>query len=367
MAERPDYYAVLGVPRDAETLRIKQAYRRLAARYHPDRHGGARDATGRFQALVEAYSVLGDAERRRAYDEGQAIDAVRIEPGTPLEELFGRMVDQLFGVRSRRAVDGRDVRYRLDVDLAEVAHGCARTLRLPREVPCGACDGRGFPLESLPEICERCGGRGEIQRRRVLRSTLENCPDCEGRGFHLVTACVRCEGSGTRVHREPLTIDVPAGVEDGRRLVVRGGGQPGRNGGRDGDCLVTVRVRPHPALERRGSDVLLERPVSVFEATAGGWLDVPTVDGEQRLKLPVGIEDGAVLRMQGRGLADSRGERGDQLVTIRVEMPQDLDEDIREALRRLGMKAGRGPFPKTRRFEAEALVRRVAPETSDDG
>ncbi|MCB9727552.1 MAG: DnaJ domain-containing protein [Deltaproteobacteria bacterium] len=351
--ERPDYYAVLGVPRGADALTIRRAYRQLAASYHPDRHpGGSPLATVRFQRVVEAFGILGDPERRERYDAGQAIDAPKVEEGTALAELFGSVVDQLFGVKARSLQPGPDVLYRLDLEFAEAALGTRRELSLPRPDPCARCDGRGFPLEHLPEICPRCAGRGEIQRRRGLRSAVEACPDCDGRGHLVVVACEACEGRGRVEVRRPLRIDVPPGVADGAELLIRGAGGAGRHGGPPGDCIVRLTVRPHPLLRRRGMDVLLERPVRVFDAMAGGWLDVPTLEGPRRLRLAPNTGDGAVLRMSGLGVAATGGARGDQLVTIRLEWPTGLSAEQAAALEALARQSGPETFPRTARFEA---------------
>lgn len=353
-SERPDYYAALGVPKTAPQPVIKAAYRRLVGLHHPDRHPGDPKATTRLQILVQAYQVLGDPAARSAYDAGRLLDVPPIEPGTPVEELLGRVVDQLFGVRPNLPLDGRDISYRVSLQLAEVARGCRRTLELPEEVPCGRCDGRGFPLEHLPQTCERCAGAGELQRRRALRSVLEDCPDCAGRGYIVATPCKDCGGAGLVEQRRRLVIDVPAGVNDGERLLVRGAGGPGRHGGKAGDCYVVIDTEPHPTLHRDGTDVRLERPVNVFDAIAGSWISVPTVEGQRRVHLPPGTRDGTVLRMKelGIGPRNSGGARGDQLVTVRVEMPSSLDEAQAVEIRQVAGRLPEATFSATAAFEA---------------
>lgn len=368
MAERPDYYAVLGVPRGADALTIRQAYRQLAASYHPDRHpDGSPLATVRFQRVVEAFGVLGEPTKRIAYDAGQAIDAPRIEEGKPLAELFGAVVDQLFGVKGRRVERGADVLYRLELSLSEAAVGVRRELSLPRPEPCAVCEGRGFPMEHLPEICERCAGRGEIQVRRGLRSVLEACADCDGRGHIPVVTCAACSGRGLRDVRRAVQIDVPPGVADGAELLVRGAGGAGRFGGEPGDCLLRVSVRPHPWLRRSGSDVVLERPVRIYDAIAGGWLSVPTLEGACRLRMVADTRDGAVLRMAGLGMGKPGGGRGDQLVTVRVEWPAGLGDDARAALSALAEAAGPDTFPRTARFDGATAEQAAERLESDDG
>ncbi|MEZ4265150.1 MAG: DnaJ C-terminal domain-containing protein [Myxococcota bacterium] len=366
LGERPDYYAVLGVPRAADALTIRQAYRRLAATYHPDRHPeGSPLATARFQRVVEAFGVLGEPARRAAYDDGQAIEAPRVEEGRPLAELFGAVVDQLFGVKERVVQRGADVLYRLEISLAEAAVGVRRELSLPMTEACDVCEGRGFPLEHLPEICARCAGRGEVQTRRALRSVIEVCGDCAGRGHIPVVTCAACAGGGQRQVRRALRIDVPAGVAEGAELLIRGAGGSGRFGGEPGNCIVRVAVRPHPFLKRVGNDVVVERPVRVFDAISGGWLMVPSLEGRRRLRLPADTRDGAVFRMTGLGVATPGGGRGDQLVTVRIEWPVGLSEHERAALSALAEAAGPDTFPRTAGFDAS--IDAPEPDGTEEG
>ncbi len=353
-----DYYAVLGVARDASDLEVKQAFRGLASRWHPDRHPEDEGATERFQTLVRAWEILGHRDRRSAYDAGQAVvEGPRIEAGTALQELFGGLVDGLFGVRDRRPRPGRDRRYELRLGLREVARGTRRELSLPHEEPCSACEGRGFPLSSLPHVCARCGGSGEVQRRPTLRSTLEACEDCDGRGFRFTEACGVCKGTGEQTVRRKVDVVVPVGVVDGQELRMRGAGEPGSHGGEPGDLWIRVSVEPHPVLRRQGDDVLLRRPVPLLRALLGGWIEVPTVDGGRRVRLPAGVADGEVLRMEGLGIERPDGRRGDQLVTLSLEAPHAVDGSLREGLESALAAAAEGTFPRSERFEAEHTPR----------
>ncbi|MEC9070900.1 MAG: DnaJ C-terminal domain-containing protein, partial [Myxococcota bacterium] len=218
--------------------------------------------------------------------------------------------------------------------------------------PCSFCDGRGFSLDHLPEICERCGGPGIVQRRRMLRSRLESCSTCEGRGFRVEEACVHCQGSGTGTGTRNIAIDIPPGVNSGRRLKVRGLGEPGRNDGPPGDCIVVLSVSEHAHLTRKGLDVVIKRPVTLFQALLGGWIRVPSLEGVVRLQLPSGTESGARLKMAGKGVMTPEGERGDQIVTIHVESPSDLSPEIAEALSHIAQDIDPETFPQTRVFEA---------------
>jgi len=352
LAERPDYYAVLGVDRDTSQVAIRAAYRRLVLSHHPDRHPGDPAATTRLKHLVQAYETLSDEALRSAYDSGSPTGHP-IEPGAPWEELLGRVVDAVVGPKDARPIAGRDHQYRLALTTPEAARGCTRPLDLPWPEICEACEGRGFPLEVFPTVCERCQGAGCLEQRRMLRRVLDRCETCEGRGYLVVEPCAACEGARSREARKVVNIDVPAGVSSGDKLVVRGAGEPGTQGGQDGDCFVVVVVEPHPVLSVSGRDVLMRRPVTALQVLAGEWITVPTVDGPRRLRLPVGAQDGAVLRMPGLGVGASDESHGDQLVTLEVEHPSAVDETGREALEHLAAHLGPEAFPRTARFDLE--------------
>ena len=365
MADRADYYAALGVERDADSLQIKQAYRRLANEHHPDRHPDDEDATRRFQSLVEAYRVLGDPENRSSYDEGLGLASIRVEPGAPLEELVGGVVDQLFGIKERAPIRGRDRRYNLTLELAEAALGCRKGLSLPSDKPCSRCEGRGFSLSHIPEICLRCGGLGEVQRRQLLRSQIEECPDCSGRGFQMDEACPDCQGSGLDHGTRIVEVDVPSGVESGARLKVRGAGEAGRAGGEPGDCIIVLTVRDHGSLRRQGLDIETERPVTLLQATLGAWVEVPSLEGVAKVQVPAGSVDGARLKLSGLGVRGSDGARGDQIVTLTVESPQGLSPEQEAALQSLASQLGLGPFPRTQAYETS--LSRVDGSESEEG
>jgi len=348
--EIPDYYAVLCVPRDADAVTVRRAYRDLAARHHPDRHPGDDGATARFKALVEAYSVVGDAERRRAYDAGLAA-GIPTEARGGVTELVGGIVDRLFGVKERRPRDGRNRRYRLTVSFRDAMLGTPQSLRLPAERTCDTCYGRGFPLGSLPTVCGRCAGSGAVQGRPFLRSVIDPCGSCDGRGYIMSAVCEGCGGEGLVTVDEEVTVQLPAGTSDGDRLRVRGAGEPGRHGGADGDLLVDVTVEPHRVLERDGDDIVVTRPVPVTRAILGGVLDVPTLDGPRSIRLPAGSEDGTVLRMAGFGVPRPDGERGDQRVTLRLELPQALSPEARAAFTTAAAALDPSAYPGSRRFE----------------
>ena len=350
MADRPDYYALLGVTRADSELAIRAAYRRLVLKHHPDRNPGDPESSARLRHLVEAYEVLGEPTARARYDSGhRSPPAAEV---TPFEELLGRVVDAFVSVRDERRMAGRDHQYRMTLSFAEAARGVSKVLELPHKVRCSSCEGRGFPLEVLPLVCEGCQGAGALESRKSLRRVIERCEACNGQGYIIEQSCTQCAGEGLQEVRRSVTIDVPAGVTSASRLVVKGAGQPGTGGGASGDCFVLVTIEPHPVLMRSGRDVVMSRPVTVLQALTGAWLTVPTVDGVRRLRLPANSANESILRMVGLGIGSPAGERGDQLVTIEIEYPADMSEELKEALTLLEQGSGEEVFPLTRRFEA---------------
>ncbi|MFT7580597.1 MAG: molecular chaperone DnaJ [Myxococcota bacterium] len=336
----PDYYAVLGVDRDAGADAIRVAYRALARRFHPDRNLDDPASTGHFKTLTEAYSVLGDTTRRGAYDAGAIPEALTFEPGGSIAEAVGSLVDKLFGVRDERPRDGRNRRYRLTVGFVDAMNGTSQTIELPSDRACGVCDGRGFPPGTIPAICERCGGAGELVTRPFLRAARGACEPCEGRGFVTDATCGGCNGTGSDGATRTLTIAVPAGSDDGQTLRIRGAGERGRHGGRDGDCLVAVTVTPDARLTRDGDDVVCAVPVTVFEAILGAEIPVPTLKGSRGIRLPPGTLDQTVLRMAGFGVLPTH----DQRVTVHVVMPNSLAPTEHAQLTALATSAGLVPF-----------------------
>jgi molecular chaperone DnaJ len=348
----PDYYAALGVARDAEIDAIRSAYRRLALSHHPDRHKEDPDATARFQQIAEAYSVLSDAEKRKKHDTGQPVKVIPMEPGTSVQEFLGGLVDSLFGVKQKVKEKGRDRKYNLEVSLAEVAMGASRVLSLPEDCECPGCMGRGFPEGTVPEFCDRCGGSGALQRRKTIRSVIEACPDCSGRGYCITQPCSICHASGYVETQRQVTIDIPKGVKDGMRLLVRGAGQPGLHGGLQGDLFVHIDLKAHGCLIRQGADIILTRPVTLFDALIGAKIEVPTLTGPVKINLPPGTTDGTVLRMNGYGIGSpDTDKRGDQLVTLRIEIPRNLSEKDRGVLKKISGQIDRRAFPETLAFE----------------
>lgn len=356
-----DFYAILGVADDASPADIKQAYRALARKYHPDRNPGDETATDRFKDAAEAYRVLGDVDLRAQYDAYRSGGNGGGSHGIPhaATEATGDVLDDLFGtsrekqrreknqqrVRRERTPPpappprrepterGDDLRYDLEIDFEESVQGTEHVIYVPGEAACRSCRGTGAAPGSAPVLCSRCNGRGAVREQQGFFDTTRRCSDCGGSGKLAARSCGACEGSGVEIAERPVTVDVPPGVTTGTRLRVRGVGRSGGGGGPTGDLIVVVTVRPHPFFERDGADLLVEVPVSMTTAALGGQIEIPTLDGPMRMRLPPGSQNGRMFRLQGKGLPrpDGRGV-GDQRVRIAVQTPEQMTDAMRELL-----------------------------------
>lgn len=343
-----DYYAILGVSKDASREEIKKAYKKLAKKYHPDVNKEP-EAEQKFKDVNEAAAVLGDEEKRRQYDSvghdaftqgarsgggfsgfdfsGFGAD---MDFGDIFESFFGGGFGDMFGRRRR----GADLRYDLDLTLKEAAEGVSKSIRVRKKSTCGACGGTGG---EKTEQCGTCRGQGRVRQMQrtpfgVFQTTTA-CPECRGQGIRIVTPCGQCGGDGVVVETRELNVDIPAGVEEGSRLRVPGEGEAGPRG--NGDLYVFISVKQHPLFERQGRDLLLEAPITFFQAVFGDEIQVPTLDGKAKLKIPAGTQSGTTFRLRGKGIPSLHGGgRGDELVTVQVETPKKLTKKQREALER---------------------------------
>lgn len=356
---RRDYYAVLGIPRTAGPEEVKKAFRSLALRWHPDRNPGDVEAERRFREVAEAWDVLGDPEKRARYDRMGPLFTPDGKPPRP-EDLNEILLDALGGLLGRRRPGerGEDIRYTLKLTLEEAARGVERSVRIQRTVTCRDCAGAGASTEGRSP-CEECKGTGKSATRRFLRN---DCPHCAGRGYRSSRPCARCAGEGRTVSDEQLKIKVPAGVATGQKLKLRGKGDdgPGVSGttGPPGDLLVIVDVEDHALFRRRGNDLLCEVPVTFVEAALGAEVEVPTLDGSTRLRIPAGTPSGKAFRLPGRGLPSPEGSaRGDLHARLVVEVPAALDGEARAALEEFARRAGAAAHPRKRAW-AEALRER---------
>jgi molecular chaperone DnaJ len=348
MNGKRDYYEVLGVPRTTSEQELKSAYRKLALQYHPDRNPGSTDqATEKFKEITEAYSVLADPQKRAAYDRyGHAAvsGSGGFQPDSSIfadfEDIFGDFFGfgDLFGAgRRARAQRGVDLRYDLEVSFEEAAFGLETKIKIPRSETCPNCRGSGARKGSSPVACAACGGRGQIRTQQGFFTFSRSCPQCRGQGQVIRDPCPECHGEGRVRQEKVLSLKIPAGVDDGTRLRVSGEGEAGSRGGPPGDLYVVLRVREHPFFERRGNDLYSTIPVSVSQAALGAEFRVPTLRGEERLRLPAGTQPGSVFRLRGKGVPSLDGrETGDLYVTIQVVIPTHLTREQRRLIEMLG-------------------------------
>jgi molecular chaperone DnaJ len=353
-----DYYEILGVERGATKDQIKEAYRKLALQFHPDRNKSP-EAEGKFKEISEAYAVLSDDEKRGQYDafgrEGvyQRYSQEDIFRGVDFGEFFRGMgfggfgFDDIFsqffggGGRGRQPERGEDLTYHLQVNLEGLVHDSNREIEVPRSEVCPTCDGSGAKPGTSPRTCGTCGGTGQVQKvqsagfARLVRITA--CNRCGGRGYLVDSPCKDCSGRGTIEKTRRIQIMIPAGVEDGHTLRLRGEGNAGENGTPPGDLYVVVNVAQHRLFARQDSDIYLETKIGVVQAMLGTELTVPTLHGDVRLTVPHGTQPGAVFRIKGKGLPNyGRGGTGDEYVKVNVEVPKNLSESQKELLRKLG-------------------------------
>jgi molecular chaperone DnaJ len=345
-----DLYSILGVPRSATADEIKKAYRKLARKYHPDVNPGNKDAEERFKNISRAHDVLSDPEKRKLYDEfgmeglQAGFDATKareyaawqgragkggfddlasrggFESYGTFEDLFG----DILGTRKQGPTPGADAEYDIQIGLLDALRGLTTTISLERSEPCATCAGTGQQRGAATTACPECGGKGQIRAGRGPLAFGRACPRCGGRGQIGMTPCSPCAGSGQQKRSERLSVRIPPGVDNGSRVRVAGKGGAGWGGGPPGDLFLVVRVTPHPLLERQAADLYLNLPVTVGEATIGAQINVPTPDGEVRVKVPPGTQSGSLLRVRGHGapvLGQKR--RGDLYLRLMVQVPGD--------------------------------------------
>ncbi|KIP98562.1 MULTISPECIES: molecular chaperone DnaJ [Pseudomonas] len=340
-----DYYEVLGVERGASEAELKKAYRRLAMKHHPDRNPGDKAAEDAFKEANEAYEVLSDAGKRSAYDQyGHAGVDPQMGGGggfgggsANFSDIFGDVFSDFFGGQrgGQRggAQRGSDLRYTLELDLEEAVRGTTVTIRVPTLVNCKVCEGSGAKKGTTPVTCTTCGGIGQVRMQQGFFSVQQTCPRCHGSGKMITDPCGSCHGHGRVEEHKTLSVKVPAGVDTGDRIRLSGEGEAGTMGGPAGDLYVVVNVREHAIFQRDGKHLYCEVPISFADAALGGELEVPTLDGRVKLKIPEGTQTGKLFRLRGKGVAPVRGGgAGDLMCKVAVETPVNLDRRQRELL-----------------------------------
>ncbi|MDG4596730.1 MAG: molecular chaperone DnaJ [Candidatus Contendobacter sp.] len=350
MAKR-DYYEILNVARNASEAEIKQAYRRLAMKHHPDRNPGDQVAEEKFKEAKEAYEALSDARKRAAYDQfGHAgVDGSAgggFGGPADLGDLFGGVFRDIFGGGMRggaQSYRGADLRYPLDLTLEEAVFGTTAKIRVPTLVTCATCTGTGAKPGTKPTTCPTCRGVGQVRMQQGFFSIQQTCPRCQGRGTIIPEPCETCRGVGRVEEQKTLSVKVPAGVDNGDRIRLAGEGEAGEHGGPPGDLYVQIQVKPHPIFSREDSDLYCEVPIGFTTAALGGDLEVPTLDGRLSLKIPPETQTSKVFRIRGKGVKPVRGgPTGDLLCRVVVETPVNLTREQKELLQQFAdtMEAG---------------------------
>ncbi len=345
MAKR-DFYDILGVNRDASDEEIKKAYRKLAMRHHPDRNPDNPKAEGQFKEAKEAYEILSDPQQRAAYDQyGHA----GVDPqsgmggGGPggFSDSFGGIFDEIFG--GARGGGGRsniyrgaDLRYNLEITLEQAAFGTETKIRIPTMEVCAACQGSGAKAGTQPKTCPTCQGSGQVRLQQGFFSIQQTCPKCHGTGRFVADPCAPCHGAGRVKQHKTLAVKIPAGVDEGDRIRLSGEGEHGVNGGPSGDLYVQIHLKAHPVFQREQSDLHCEMPISFTTAALGGEIDIPTLDGAAKVRIPPETQSGKVFRLRGKGIKSVRSHaHGDLMCHVVVETPVHLTDRQKELLREL--------------------------------
>ena len=365
MTTNRDYYEILGVSHQASPEELKSAYRKLARQYHPDVNKEA-DAEEKFKELNEAYSVLSDSDKRVRYDRyGRAgLGDMGGNPDYTVD--IGDIFEQMFGFggmgggsssSSRRNSPrrGRDLQMGVALTFEEAVFGTEKEIDFERDETCSTCRGNGAEPGSNVRTCQNCGGRGEVRQVRqtfiVQMVETVTCPQCSGRGQVIEKMCHTCSGRGLERKRVKKKVSVPAGVDNGMQIRLPGEGQPGTNGGPNGNLFLVVDVKPHEYFKRRGEDILLDLDINIAQAVLGAEIEVPTVDGNEKLNIPSGTQPGKVFNLRGKGVPRIRHSgRGDQKIMVNVDIPSRLTAEQRELFEKLALTLGTTPQPKTKGF-----------------
>ncbi|WP_346350740.1 molecular chaperone DnaJ [Oceanimonas sp. AH20CE76] len=360
-----DYYEVLGVSKGADEREIKKAYKRMAMKYHPDRNKDDADAADKFKEATEAYEVLTDAQKRAAYDQfghdavnGQHGGQGGFGGGADFSDIFGDVFGDIFGGgrgRQQRAARGSDLRYNMELTLEEAVRGVTKEIKVPTLVGCDVCDGSGAKPGTQAKTCPTCHGHGQVQMRQGFFTVQQPCPHCRGKGKVISDPCNKCHGEGRYQKTKTLSVKIPAGVDTGDRIRLSGEGEAGEAGAPAGDLYVQMHVRDHDIFVRDGNNLFCEVPISYSAAALGGEVEVPTLDGRVKLKIPAETQTGRMFRLKGKGVRSARnGQLGDLVCKVYIETPVNLTDEQKELLRQLEESCG-GSAAKKHRPKSEGF------------
>lgn len=362
---KADYYETLGVAKGADDAAMKAAYRKLAMKYHPDRNQGDTSAEGKFKELNEAYETLKDPQKRAAYDrfghaafENGGGGGQGFGGGGGFADIFEDIFGEMMGGRGRRQPNGRergaDLRYNMEVTLEEAYAGKTAQVRVPSAITCETCSGTGAKPGTQPTTCNTCGGAGRVRASQGFFSVERACPTCNGRGQIIKDPCGKCSGQGKVTQERSLSVNIPAGIEDGTRIRLTGEGEAGVRGGPQGDLYIFISIKPHAFFQRDGSDLYCKVPISMTTAALGGQFEVATLDGTQtRVKVPEGTEYGKQFRLKGKGMPVLRQTvMGDLYIQIDIETPQKLTHRQRELLEEFEKLSSKENSPQSSGFFA---------------
>lgn len=361
-----DFYEVLGVTRDADDKSLKSAFRKLAMQYHPDRNPGDAEAEAQFKQINEAYDALKDPDKRAAYDRfGHAAFENGGMGGGPggfsgdFSSTMSDIFDEFFGMggaRGGRGSGGRergaDLRYNMEISLEEAYTGKSVEIEVPTSIVCDACTGSGAKPGSSPVTCGTCGGAGRVRASQGFFTLERTCPTCQGRGETIADPCTSCGGTGRRTQERTLSVNIPAGIEDGTRIRLAGEGEAGLRGGPSGDLYIFLSIKPHAFFQRDGADIFCRVPISMTTAALGGHFEVPTVEGGMtRVNVPEGTQTAKQFRLRGKGMPVMRStQSGDMYIQVTVETPRNLSKRQRELLREFEESSSNDNHPESTGF-----------------
>lgn len=374
MSTKRDFYEILGVSKSATADEIKKAYRKVAMQFHPDRNPGDKEAEEKFKEAAEAYEILSDADKRAQYDRfghaafGQGRGAGAHPGGMNMDDIFSQFGDifgddvfsSFFGggggrggrAQSRgRGARGSDLRVKLKLNFEEIAKGASKTIKVKKYVTCNSCSGNGARDSGSIATCGTCGGSGQVRRVQSTflgqMQTVSTCPTCNGAGTSITNKCTSCKGDGRVFGEETVTLNIPAGVQEGMELRMEGKGNAGERGGLPGDLRVLIEEEQHAELHRDGLNVAFELHISFPDAVFGTEVMVPTIDGKAKIKIPAGTQSGKIFRLKGKGFPSVQSyEKGDQLIHVNIWTPQHVDADERRALEKMAESSNFHPAPE---------------------